>query len=113
MWARKDITPNGYEELDRFDNQILWRRRSSSGVDTICPDLVALIPTSGSTGDPKTVRLSQQNLTSVTSCIADYLNLDETRRAISLLPLQYSYGLSVLNSIMEARGSYVITDLSH
>lgn len=112
VWARKDITPNGYEELDRFDNQILWRRRSSSGVDTICPDLVALIPTSGSTGDPKTVRLSQQNLTSVTSCIADYLNLDETRRAISLLPLQYSYGLSVLNSIMEARGSYVITDLS-
>ena len=90
----------------------MWKRRSSSGAGAISPDLVALIPTSGSTGDPKAVRLNQQNLTSVTSCIADYLSLDETRRAVSLLPLQYSYGLSVLNAIMEARGSYVITDLS-
>ena len=112
LWARQGIAPDGYEELSRFDNQILWKRRSPSGAGTISPDLVALIPTSGSTGDPKAVRLSQQNLTSVTSCIADYLDLDETRRAVSLLPLQYSYGLSVLNSIMEVRGSYVITDLS-
>ena len=112
LWARQGITPDGYEEISRFDNQILWKRRLPSGAGTISPDLAALIPTSGSTGDPKSVRLSQQNLTSVTSCIADYLDLDETRRAISLLPLQYSYGLSVFNSIMEARGSYVITDLS-
>ena len=112
LWARQGITPTGYEILSRFDNQILWKRRSPSRAGAISPDLVALIPTSGSTGDPKAVRLSQQNLTSVTSCIADYLSLDETRRAVSLLPLQYSYGLSVLNAIMEARGSYVITDLS-
>ena len=112
LWARQGITPDGYEEISRFDNQILWKRRLPSGAGTISLDLAALIPTSGSTGDPKSVRLSQQNLASVTSCIADYLSLDETRRAISLLPLQYSYGLSVLNSIMEARGSYVITDLS-
>ena len=112
LWARQGITPNGYEILSRFKNQILWKRRSPSGAGAINPDLFALIPTSGSTGDPKAVRLSQQNLTSVTSCIADYLSLDETRRAVSLLPLQYSYGLSVLNTIMEARGSFVITEMS-
>ena len=112
LWARQGITPDGYEELRRFNNQILWKRHLPSNVGEISPTLFALIPTSGSTGDPKAVRLSQQNLTSVTSCIAEYLRLDETRRAISLLPLQYSYGMSVLNSIMEARGSYVITDLS-
>ena len=48
----------------------------------------------------------------MTTCIADYLGLDNQRRAVSLLPLQYSYGLSVLNATIEARGSFVITDLS-
>ena len=80
LWARQGITPDGYEEISRFDNQILWKRRLPSGAGTISLDLAALIPTSGSTGDPKSVRLSQQNLASVTSCIADYLSLDETRR---------------------------------
>ena len=112
LWAHKRITPNGYEELSRFGTHVLWKRRSRSGADEVNPELAALIPTSGSPGDPKAVRLSQQNLTSVTSCVADYLGLNRSRRAISLLPLQYSYGLSVLNSIMEARGSYLITDLS-
>ena len=112
LWAHQDFSPDGYDQVTRFGKQILWRRRSRSDQNDISPELAALIPTSGSTGDPKAVRLSHHNLTSVTSCIAKYLGLDETRRAISLLPLQYSYGLSVLNSIMEARGSYVITDLS-
>ena len=112
LWAHQDFSPDGYDQVTRFGKQILWRRRFLSDQSDISPELAALIPTSGSTGDPKAVRLSHHNLTSVTSCIAEYLGLDETRRAISLLPLQYSYGLSVLNSIMEARGSYVITDLS-
>ena len=62
LWARQGITPDGYEEISRFDNQILWKRRLPSGAGTISLDLAALIPTSGSTGDPKSVRLSQQNL---------------------------------------------------
>ena len=27
LWARQGITPDGYEEISRFDNQILWKRR--------------------------------------------------------------------------------------
>ena len=117
LWAGDHVTPDGYDEVKCFGPRIpatqkFWKRRTICDKQGINPDLAALIPTSGSTGDPKSVRLSQRNLASVTSCIADYLGLDATRRAISLLPLQYSYGLSVLNTIMEARGSYVITDLS-
>ena len=117
VWAGNHITPDGYDEVKCLEPQIpatqtFWKRHSTSDKQGINPELAALIPTSGSTGDPKSVRLSQQNLASVTACIADYLKLDTTRRAISLLPLQYSYGLSVLNTMMEARGSYVITNLS-
>lgn len=112
LWSPQGFALAGYDQITRLETHALWKRRATRCTDEINPMLAALIPTSGSTGDPKAVRLSQRNLVSVTSCIADYLGLDETRRAISLLPLQYSYGLSVLNSIMEARGSYVITDLS-
>lgn len=101
-----------YEVTGSCGGYRLHERRPSTPSGDLNPDLAALIPTSGSTGDPKSVRLSQRNLDSVTTSIADYLGLDSHRRAISLLPLQYSYGLSVLNSIMQARGSFVISDLS-
>ena len=79
LWARQGITPDGYEELRRFNNQILWKRHLPSSVGEISPTLFALIPTSGSTGRPKSCSpQSAKNLTSVTSCIADYLKLDET-----------------------------------
>lgn len=104
--------PAGYAVIGEAGAYVIAQRSSPSSQNKVHPELAALIPTSGSTGDPKMVRLSRDNLTSVTVCIANYLGLDHKRRAISLLPIQYSYGLSVLNTILETRGSYVITDLS-
>jgi long-chain acyl-CoA synthetase len=76
------------------------------------PDLTLLIPTSGSTGDPKSVRITGRNLQSCTDAICDYLSMTEDRVAVSLLPLQYSYGLSVLHNIMNVRGRIAMTELS-
>ncbi len=76
------------------------------------PDNAVLLATSGSTGDPKFVRLSHNSLDTCTRSICDYLGLTHTRRCISLLPLHYSYGLSVLNTAAAARASFVISNHS-
>lgn len=62
------------------------------------PDLSLLLSTSGSTGAAKAVRLSAANLESNAAAIAQYLNLTPQDRAALILPLHYSYGLSVLHA---------------
>lgn len=65
---------------------------------TINSELALLLTTSGSTGSPRLVRLSRRNLDSNACSIAQYLKLDETQRPITLLPMAYSYGMSIINS---------------
>ena len=73
-------------------------------------DLAILMTTSGSTGSPKLVRQSYENLRANTASIAAYLHLDETERAVTNLPLHYVYGLSVLNTHLAVGASVVVTD---
>ena len=61
-------------------------------------DLALLINTSGSTGSPKLVRQTEKNLLANTRSIIEYLEIDETERAITCLPMNYVYGLSILNT---------------
>jgi len=75
-------------------------------------NLALLLATSGSTGSPKLVRLSLDNLVSNASSIARYLGLGAQERAITSLPIHYSYGLSVLNSHLYSAASLVLTDRS-
>jgi acyl-CoA synthetase (AMP-forming)/AMP-acid ligase II len=75
-------------------------------------DLALLLSTSGSTGSPKLVRLSLASLEANAASIATYLGLDESARAITSLPLSYSYGLSVLTSHLVAGGSLVLNSAS-
>ena len=112
IFSPANLAIDGYQPIESFGEYNLQAKKRTPNLDRLNPDLAVLIPTSGSTGDPKSVRLSQINIDSATASIGRYLGLDNRRRAISLLPLQYSYGLSVLNSIMQARGSFVVTDLS-
>ena len=73
-------------------------------------DLALLMTTSGSTGSPKLVRQSYENLRANTSSIAAYLHLDETERAVTNLPLHYVYGLSILNTHLAVGASVVVTE---
>jgi acyl-coenzyme A synthetase/AMP-(fatty) acid ligase len=76
------------------------------------PDLRVLLSTSGSTGSPKLVRLSERNVLANAAAIAQYLALDAGERAIASLPLPYSYGLSVLHSHLLAGASVAFTGAS-
>lgn len=72
-------------------------------------DLALLLTTSGSTGSPKLVRQSYKNIEANTKSIVEYLELDETERPITTLPMSYTYGLSILNSHLWVGAAIIIT----
>ena len=76
------------------------------------PDLALLLTTSGSTGSPKFVRQSYENVRSNAEAIVSYLELDETERPITTLPMNYTYGLSIINSHLLAGAALLVTDKS-
>jgi len=75
-------------------------------------DLSLLLATSGSTGSPKLVMLSKENIKSNTESICEYLKLTNQDRAITSLKLNYSYGLSIVNTHLHVGASIVLTDKS-
>lgn len=78
----------------------------------IYDELSLLLTTSGSTGSPKFVRQSFHNVESNTIAIAKYLHLDSNERPITVLPMYYTFGLSVINSHLEVGATILLTDKS-
>ncbi|MET0423854.1 MAG: AMP-binding protein [Actinoplanes sp.] len=77
--------------------------------EDVHPDLAVLLTTSGSTGNPKLVRLSAAAVRANAEQIAEVLGITEDDVAITSLPLFYSYGMSVLNSHL-LRGATVVLE---
>ncbi|MBP3805796.1 MAG: AMP-binding protein [Oribacterium sp.] len=73
-------------------------------------ELALLITTSGSTGSPKLVRQSYTNLLNNASSISEYLKLDSTERPITTLPMNYVYGLSIINSHFLVGATLLLTE---
>lgn len=76
------------------------------------PDLAVLLSTSGSTGSPKVVRLSTDNLLSNAAAIGQYLGITPGDRAATTLPMSYCYGLSVIHSHLLRGAGLILTDHS-
>ena len=87
-----------------------WREPTTSA--TLHPDLGLLLSTSGSTGSPKLVRLSYRALSTNANSIASYLNIQAQDRAMTTLPPNYSFGLSVINSHLAVGASLVMHNAS-
>ncbi len=75
-------------------------------------ELALLLSTSGTTGSPKMVKLTKKNLYANAASIVEYLSIDQDERAITSLPMHYSYGLSVLNTHLATGATIVLTDKS-
>jgi len=73
-------------------------------------NLALLLTTSGSTGSPKLVRLSYDNVLSNADSIAQYLEITDQERPITTLPMHYSFGLSVINSHFLKGACLLLTD---
>jgi len=75
-------------------------------------DLALLLPTSGSTGSPKLVKLTDDNIYSNAESISEYLAIDKNERPITSLPMHYSFGLSIINSHLINGATILLTDNS-
>lgn len=103
---------------EQFPEYAEWREeygytlaKAKKPVDTeLNPQLGLLLTTSGSTGSPKLVRQTYENIQSNAEAIAAFLELDETERPVTTLPMNYTYGLSIINSHMQAGATVLMTD---
>ena len=102
-------TDGDYPGYESSDGNGLWRR--SDGVESdLHPSLALLLSTSGSTGNPKFVRLTLASVRANACSIVEALGITPDDRAIASLPMHYSYGLSVLNSHLVRGASVVLTN---
>ena len=76
----------------------------------IHPDVLLCLTTSGTTGSPKLVKLTRENLKSNAESIAEYLKITSSERAITSLPMYYSFGMSVINSHLIKGATLLLTD---
>jgi long-chain acyl-CoA synthetase len=106
---KRDIVGFKASELP---NGWLHRPTQNRGQSLIAPELGLLLTTSGSTGSAKLVRLSLANLQANADSITRYLEISPEHRALTSLPMSYSYGLSVINSHLLAGGVLLLTGLS-
>ena len=74
--------------------------------------LALLLSTSGSTGSPKFVRLSYENIFKNAESIGKYLDISADDKPITTLPMNYSYGLSIINSHFINGATIILTDAS-
>jgi acyl-coenzyme A synthetase/AMP-(fatty) acid ligase len=100
-----------YDPLSGSDNAAFYIKKKQDRIE-IHSDLALLLSTSGTTGSPKLVRLSYKNIQANADSIVDYLEITKDERAITTLPLHYSYGLSVLHSHLLAGAMLVCTNQS-
>ncbi len=75
-------------------------------------DLSICLCTSGSTGSSKFARFSAGQLRSNAYAIKEYLQIDATEIAMAHLPIEYSYGLSVLHSHVAAGAKVLLSKQS-
>ena len=75
-------------------------------------DLALLLTTSGSTGSPKLVKLTYENLFSNATSISKYLSIDKNEKPITSLPMHYSFGLSIINSHLINGATILLTNSS-
>lgn len=92
------------------DGELVERRPGTA--HDLHPELTLLLSTSGSTGSPKLVRLSAENVQANAEAIAEYLAIRPTDIAATTLPMHYCYGLSVINSHLLAGASLMLTSMS-
>ena len=86
--------------LEQIDSKIKKYNNSNS----------IILTTSGTTSNPKFVRLSNKNLYINSKQIINYLKIKKNNNTITTLPMAYSYGLSIINSHLECGSTIVLNN---
>ena len=97
----------GYRLAEPIGGRPVFRRCGPPAGD-IYADTALLVGTSGSTGSPKTVRLSCSGLAANTAAVIEALGITAGECAPTTLPVRHVYGLSVLNTHLLAGAGVVL-----
>jgi acyl-CoA synthetase (AMP-forming)/AMP-acid ligase II len=106
------LTGIGYRPAAELAGTMIFRRINSQQADEIYIDTALLLATSGSTGSPKTVRLSCSGLAGNTAAVIAALGITAAECAPTTLPITHAYGLSVLNTHLLAGAGIAVCDRS-
>jgi long-chain acyl-CoA synthetase len=111
-------TSRNFDSLNK-EWKITHRNRSYQLLENIAqfqhsfhPDLALLLMTSGSTGSPVLVRISYKNLIENAGSISESLSISQQDIPITTLPMNYTYGLSIINSHLLNGCQMVLTEES-
>ncbi len=112
IWAPKDFAMSiDASEIFVEKDYSLWEIEANNTF--VNKNLSLLLTTSGSTGSPKLVRLSKENLKSNALSIAEYLHITTDERPVTSLPMYYSFGLSIINSHLLKGATLLLTSASY
>jgi long-subunit acyl-CoA synthetase (AMP-forming) len=114
------VGPNKWVEENNIDkHKIIYKILNYSIYKTkynifpkINDKLCLLMPTSGSMGSVKFVKISKENITENSNSIIKYLKITSKEKAITNMPFNYSYMLSVINTHIETGASIFVTNES-
>ncbi len=102
-----DPERNAIEGYSNSDINLFYK---SVATPNLHSELKLMLSTSGTTGSPKFVKLSENNLVENALSIIDYLPIKATDTTPLNLPVYYSYGLSVLTSNSLAGGKIICSN---
>ncbi|KAA0955157.1 AMP-binding protein [Planococcus sp. ANT_H30] len=113
IWASSENQEllNTMEQSFVFEDYTLFKCSTAIQHD-FDEHLALLLTTSGSTGSPKYVRLSYENIFKNAESIVKYLDIKADDKPITTLPMNYSYGLSIINSHFISGATIIVTDAS-
>lgn len=111
LWVPETLADGfaGFESVHRAAGYVLLATGYGVHYD-INENLALLLTTSGSTGSPKFVRQSCRNIRANTDSIIEYLQLDSSERPVTTLPMNYTYGLSIINTHLSVGATILLTD---
>jgi len=82
--------------------------RTGNPTPELFEDLSLLLPTSGSTGSPKLVRHSYRNIEANAENVKNLFQITPSERAMGVLPMHYTMGLSVIASHLYAGATVLL-----
>lgn len=109
IWQSGENIPAGYSEVYGNYGYVLLRAEKEADY-RINENLALLLSTSGSTGSSRFVRISRKNIADNTSAIIQALRIKERDRAMVMLTISYTYGLSVVNTYLSAGATLLVTE---
>jgi long-subunit acyl-CoA synthetase (AMP-forming) len=102
------IKKNKYNKIFNTHENFYFYKTNYKSLQ-IDKNLQMLLPTSGSSGGKKYVKISKQNIYENTISIIKYLKITKKDRAITNMPYCYSYMLSILNTHLQRGGTIIVS----